>query len=143
MSVSSFITKFFDFIKGLIKKVIPEVKTVVDYGITLVEAIQNYVDNPLVDVFTALTKSTKDEKFIAFVRAYLPELLAQLKGVSHDLSEQEIKEYISFINSREEDAKAILTHGICSMVNFNLSDDIGSRGQSFITTEVVYQSRNA
>lgn len=142
MSVSSFITKFFSFIKKLIKKVLPEVKTVVNYGIALVEAIKGYVDNPMVDVFTALTKNTKDEKFVAFVRQYLPRLLAQLKGVQHALSEEEVKEYIDFINSREEDAKAILTHGICSLVNYHICDDLGSRGQAFITTEVVWQNGN-
>lgn len=142
MSVSSFITKFFGFIKKLIKKVLPEVKQVVDVGIDIVEMIKGYVDNPAINVITALTKNKFDDTTVSFLRIYLPKLLAQLKGVSEALSDDEMREYIEFINSREEDAKAILTHGICSMINYHICDDLGSRGQAFITTEVVWQNGN-
>lgn len=138
----SFISKFFDFIKRLIKKVLPEVKKVVDVGIDIVEMIKGYVDSPGVDVITALTKNKLDDAGVAFLRGYLPKLLAQLKGVSDALTDDEMREYIEFINSREEDAKAILTHGICSMINYHICDDLGSRGQAFITTEVVWQDSN-
>ena len=138
----SFISKFFDFIKRLIKKALPEVKKVVDVGIDIVEMIKGYVDSPGVDVITSLTKNKLDDAGVAFLRAYLPKLLAQLKGVSEALTDDEMREYIEFINSREEDAKAILTHGICSMINYHICDDLGSRGQAFITTEVVWQDSN-
>lgn len=142
MSVSSFITKFFGWIKKQILKILPEVKQVVDVGIDIVEMINGYVDNPAINVITALTKNKFDDTTVSFLRIYLPKLLAQLKGVSEALSDDEMREYIEFINSREEDAKAILTHGICSMINYHLCDDLGSRGQAFITTEVVWQNGN-
>lgn len=142
MNVSIFITKFFGWIKKQLGRILPEVKQVVDVGIDIVEMIKGYVDSPGVDVITALTKNKLDDAGVSFLRAYLPKLLAQLKGVSEALSDDEMREYIEFINSREEDAKAILTHGICSMINYHICDDLGSRGQAFITTEVVWQSDN-
>ena len=136
----SFITKFFSFIKGLISKVSPEVKSVVEIGIRLVENIKKYSDSGVVDVLTAIIPGDVDDKVVAAIRGYLPKLLASLQGIEAALDDKAMKEYFDRINSLEDDAKAILTHGIASAVNRVLSDEIGSMSQAFITTEVVYKS---
>jgi len=138
----SFISKFFSFIKGLISKVSPEVKSVVEIGIKLVENIKKYSDSGVVDVLTAIIPGDVDDKIVATIRLYLPKLLASLQGLEEALDDESMKEYIEQINSLEEDAKAILTHGIASAVNRAISDDLGSMGQAFITTEVVFKSES-
>lgn len=138
----SFFSKFFGWIKGLITKVTPEVKTIVEIGIKLVENIKTYVNDPAVDVLTAIIPGEADDMIKNAIRAFLPKLLAELQFLKVELDNDEIIAFIYKIQTAEEAALAILTHGIASSVNNVIADEIGSISQAFITTQVVYESES-
>lgn len=137
-----FIQNFFSWVKGLVAKVTPEVKTVVEIGIHLVENIKTYVDSPGVDALTAIIPGQADDAIVKAIRAFLPGLLAKLQFVEGELDNDQIVEFIDKLQNASDDAAAIFAHGIASAVNNLISDNIGSISQAFLTTEVVYKSES-
>lgn len=142
--IPEFIKKFGSFISSLVKKVIPNVKKLVLIGIGITEAVKGIAENPAIGAYVKLTKGITDDAVLASVMAYLPKLLASLQMIEKELTEAEISEYFAKIDAmQDKDAKAILLHGIASAINNHITPEIGSIGQSFITTEVVYKDLNA
>lgn len=139
----SFITKFFSWVKGLLSKVTPEVKSFVEIGIKLVENIKNYADNPAIDVLTAIIPTDIDDKVVAAIRAVLPKLLAELQFIDTALTNDEIVQFIDKLQTAGDDAIDIFTHGISSVINNKITDEIGSISQAFLTTEIVYRGEVA
>jgi len=139
----SFVTKFLSWIKSQYLKIFPSVRETVNIGISLIENIKKYVDNPGVDVLTAIIPGNIDDNAKLLLRAYLPKLLAKLLFIKGALDNEQIVEFIEKVQKADDDAKALLTHGIASLVNFSLTDELGSFGQSFVTTEVVFKSEEA
>lgn len=139
-----FIKKFFSFIKRTVNKIIPSVKSIVKIGIGVAQDIKDITDSPTMDFLVRLTKTIKDDAALQLAREYLPKLIAQLQFIDRELTEQEVNEYVIKISQMpDNDAKAILLHGIASGLNNHISPEIGSIGQSFITTEVVYKDQLA
>lgn len=138
--IPKFIQKFFSFIGGLIKKVTPEVKHVVSVGIALVENFKKFADSEAADVLTALIPGIADDAAKEVIRRVLPSILKELHLIQDVLDSKEIADAIIKINEMGDVGKAIINHGIASAINNELSENIGSLSQAFITTEVVYKA---
>lgn len=139
--IPEFIKKFVSFIGKTVKKIVPNVKKYVLIGIGIVKAMQGIADNPALGAYVRMTATIKDDAILAAVNAYLPKLLASLQMIEKELTDAEVSDYFAKIDAmQDKDAKAILLHGIASAINNHITPDIGSIGQSFITTEVVYKA---
>lgn len=66
-------------IRRLLKKIPPATKIAIHVGIIAVEALKKVINNPLVDVFTEMTKSGIDDAVVAKAREWLPKVLLEMK----------------------------------------------------------------
>jgi hypothetical protein len=66
-------------IKRVLHNIQPETKLFIHIAIVAVEAIKKVIDNPLVDVFTEMTKNKIDDAIVAQARIWIPKTLAELK----------------------------------------------------------------
>ncbi|KAA5532639.1 hypothetical protein F0919_17820 [Taibaiella lutea] len=81
MSLGTFLKKIWEGIKDLFDGLLPELKQAIHIGVTVVENIKNVIDNPVVDILTAIIPTDIDDKVKEWLRAELPNILKKLKLV--------------------------------------------------------------
>jgi hypothetical protein len=79
MSVGKFLAHIWDAIKHLFDGLPAEFKAAIDIGVTVTEKVKTFIDNPEVDVFTAIIPGTIDDAIVAKLRDALPKILIELK----------------------------------------------------------------
>lgn len=79
MSVGSFLKKIWQGLKNLFKNLPKEAKNAIHIGVVIVDKIKVFVDNPAVDILTALIPGDIDDKIKDKLREFLPKILFELK----------------------------------------------------------------
>lgn len=79
MSLKSFLAKIWAEVKSLFEGIPAELKTAIQIGVTITEAIKNFVDSPAADILTAIIPGDLDDELKTLLRAKLPEILTELK----------------------------------------------------------------
>jgi hypothetical protein len=81
MSLKTFLTKIWAGIESLFDGFPAELKAAIHIGVIVTENIKNFVDSPAADVLTTIIPGDIDDDIKNWLRAKLPELLAELKLV--------------------------------------------------------------
>jgi hypothetical protein len=74
-----FLTKLWKTLQEFWTGIHPDLKDAIHTGVIITEAIKNFVESPVADVLTSLTKTTVDDKLKQALRLALPKILVQLK----------------------------------------------------------------
>jgi len=77
--MKNFIKKLIEKIKTLFSGLNPKYRLALKLAVDVIDAIYAAIDNPLADVLTGLTKTTLDDKALAWLRAYIPEFAKKFK----------------------------------------------------------------
>ena len=134
--IIAFLTKLFNKTKYWIQRVVePSVKTV--------EAIKKIIDNPVLDIITALTPFGFDDILLYKIRERLPKVLIIL-GHAKDCSGLEnpldvIKCAIDRIKDLHPEGKKAAYHSIAALLSNHLSDGKLSFSDSVHLSEMVYK----
>jgi hypothetical protein len=79
MSLKAFLTKIWAGIESLFDGFPAEMKTAIHIGVVVTQNIKNFVDSPAADILTAVIPGDIDDDIKNWLRAKLPEILAELK----------------------------------------------------------------
>jgi len=79
MSLKTFLTKIWAGVESLFDGFPAELKTAIHIGVIVTENIKTFVDSPAADVLTAIIPGDIDDDIKNWLRAKLPEVLAELK----------------------------------------------------------------
>lgn len=79
MSLGSFIKKIWEGLKAHFKRLPQDAKNAIHIGVIVVEKIKVFVDNPAVDILTALIPGDIDDKIKDKLREFLPKILTELR----------------------------------------------------------------
>lgn len=79
MSVGTFIAKIWQGIKNFFKKIPKEAKNAIHIGVVVVDKIKSVVDNPGIDILTAIIPGELDDKVKDKLREVLPKILRSLR----------------------------------------------------------------
>ncbi|MGY0037633.1 hypothetical protein [Pedobacter sp. NJ-S-72] len=126
MSLKVILQNIVSKITNFIKSILPSSKQLLDIALEVVTFLKLFVDRPEIDVFTALTKTIKDEKAIALLRIALPKIMVNLKLAIDELGktpDEILKDGIKVIQGMDKNTKSVTLQSIWQLVSNDLTQD--------------------
>lgn len=134
----SIFKKLFQWIAGLLGLI----RKYVTPAVLAVESLKLMINNPALDIITALTKTTQDDKWLKTIRQLLPEVLSKLnlvKDISEKTPDQAIREALQLLASMDKSTRANLWNAIAALLGELLSDGQLETKYAIAGTPRVYQ----
>ena len=82
MSLKKFFQRIWDSIENFFQGLLPELKDAIAIGVTVVDNMKKVMENPVVDVLTAIIPGDLDDQIKNRLRALLPKILVDLRLAS-------------------------------------------------------------
>ena len=146
------VKKIWNAVKSVYEKLTGTTKKFIPVAINVVEGIKKAMDSPVDDVVLTIVKTAipgdADDKFIdkakATIEQWLPKILIELKLVEsiagiEDKNEQ-LKAILSQLKLSSDETKAIVYHGLASLILEKLSDGKLSWSDSIAISEYYFKN---
>lgn len=118
MSFLKFFAKLWNAIADLFGRIGPQARRIIAQANQVVERIKNYVDDPKIDVITALIPGNSDDLIVAAARVLLGKVLRVLAFIRDDDFESENEANRAAVlrlkDTGDATANKIIRHGIAS-----------------------------
>lgn len=150
--MKTFLKKVWSAVKTAYDKLTGATKKFIPVAINVVEGIKKAMDSPVDDVVLTIVKTAipgdADDKFIdkakATIEQWLPKILIELKLVEsiagiEDKNEQ-LKAILAQLKLSSDETKAIVYHGLASLILEKLSDGKLSWSDSIAISEYYFKN---
>ena len=117
-----------------------ELRSAAEKAVILVEKLKKYIDNPITSLASKIIPGDWDNKTIETVRATLPGILADLRGIEKTTDVATALEDIKF---SDNDAKDRFYHNLATAAARVLSDGKLSYGDAVIAVQLIYDNNKA
>lgn len=116
-----------------------------ELAIKIVDILKQVVENKVIDVATALTKSNLDNIIIAKIREILPKVAENLAITKEiiDAPQAEIMDrLLEFLKKQNKDVKATFYIALAGKINEYLSDGELSFSEAVSLAQIIYNEIN-
>ena len=145
MSLISFIKRLFSNIGKMFKGLLPELKEAIHWGVVITDNLNNYVNNPAVDILTAIIPSEVDDNIKVKLREWLPKLLIQLKLADKcaNLTDKDaiVKCAVETLQSIDGDVKSAFLHNLSILIAKVAADGKLDWSDGVLILEWYYQNK--
>lgn len=141
MKIKEFLTKIKTKVSTILKKLKKTAQEVLPVGIEVVNIMKTITDSKYVDIITALTPTTADDKAVAVLRTILPKVLKEMEGWDNVIElpdDQIVKQAILTINSYPKIKKNAIYLAVASAINTELSEGALTPSESVLATQAAY-----
>lgn len=146
------VKKIWDAVKKVYAKMVLKTRSMVPVAINVVQALKVIMDSPVDDILAAIVKAAIPgdadnvliDKITATIKEYLPKVLFELKLVDSianiDDPNEQLKAIITQLQLSSNETKAIVYHGLATLILEKLSDGELSFSDAATIAEYYYQN---
>jgi len=135
--------KIINFLKKLFNKAKFYIQQFVTPAVATVESLKRFIDNPVIDIATAIIPGNLDNAIVEKIRLHLPKVLLVLRISDECLRLTNPDEIIlcalNKLKAYGPDEKAVAFHSMAALLAHYMSDGKLSWSEAVHLAEMVYQ----
>jgi hypothetical protein len=133
--------RLFQKIKALFIRIKPQFQNTIETAVIVVQKVKDIINNPSVDVLTALTPFEQDERILKALRSAIGYVSDMLSIADTDKSPSEqLKQIAAVLNERHPQFKKLFYRELAAALAHSLSDGKLTAWELFTLTQTAYKA---